>query len=92
MEVRLNLEKHCIKTEIKKVYEKNLSLCLKGKGFKETEELVENLKSVMENNNLVALRGIYKELLGKNNDKIVLVLEDNSRCILINDNIRVDLN
>jgi len=75
MKIPLNLKKHCIKTEIKKIYEKTLSQCLRQHDDKD-EILVQILKEILENNDLIFLRGKYPELSGGDID-ISLVIKNN---------------
>ncbi|MDY0132751.1 MAG: hypothetical protein RBR53_08785 [Desulforegulaceae bacterium] len=79
----LDLSKHCIKTEIKKQYEKKLSLCLKNKADEETEVLVEALKEILETKDLISLRGKHKELSGKSNLKAELFILKDEIYVLI---------
>ena len=85
------MEKHCIKTEFKKKYEKNLSLCLKGKGSKELELELEALKGALEKNDLVSIRGKYSQLRGKTKDIVSFFFDEKEKYLLINKSVRVDL-
>lgn len=85
MKLYLDLSKHCIKTEMKKQYEKKLSLCLKKKADRETEDLVEILKEILETKDLAGLRGKHAELSGKSDVKAELFIDDNEVYVLIDD-------
>ncbi|MGM0417968.1 MAG: hypothetical protein ACQEQS_04530 [Thermodesulfobacteriota bacterium] len=89
--IDLNLKKHCIKTEIKKQYEKAVSQCLKKNSDEELENTVESLKNIMENNDLVALRGKHKELAGNTNAKAELYLDDIQKYIVLNNSEKITL-
>lgn len=90
MELKLSLKKHCIKTEIKKQYEKYLSNCLKGLDIENSEFAVEKLKFLLEKKDLVSLRLEHKELGGKTDDKVSLFLEEKDY-LIINLEKRVDI-
>jgi mRNA-degrading endonuclease YafQ of YafQ-DinJ toxin-antitoxin module len=90
--IELNLKKHCIKTEINKQYEKAVSQCIKKKSDEELENIVESLKNIMENNDLIALRGKYKELAGNTDVKAELYLEDIKKYIVLNNSEKITLN
>jgi len=81
--ISLDLSKHCIKTEIKKQYEKKLSFCLKNKADEETEDMVEILREILETKDLVALRGKYRELSGKSDTKAELFIEKDEIYVLV---------
>jgi hypothetical protein len=89
--IDLDLSKHCIKTEIKKQYEKKLSLCLKNKADEETENLVEILKEILETKDLVALRGEYKELSGKSDVKAELFIGKDEIYVLIDGSKKISV-
>lgn len=90
MKIELDLKNHCIKTEIKKLHEKAVSNCLKGRDTEKSELMVESLKSILEKNNLVKLRGIHKELSGKSDDVVILEISDNKRLIINSEKV-IDL-
>ncbi|PID78053.1 MAG: hypothetical protein CSB21_01950 [Deltaproteobacteria bacterium] len=89
--LELDLSNHCIKTEIKKQYEKNLSLCLKGAGSRKTEALIEILKSILEKNDFGFLRGKYKALAGKTDALVFLHIEKDKKYVSINNENKVNL-
>jgi hypothetical protein len=87
----LDLSKHCIKTEIKKQYEKKLSLCLKNKADKETEAMVEILKEILETKDLTGLRGQHKELSGKSDVKAELFISEDEIYVLVDDDKKIKI-
>ncbi|MCB9481462.1 MAG: hypothetical protein H6680_06550 [Desulfobacteraceae bacterium] len=89
--INLDLSKHCIKTEIKKQYEKKLSLCLKNKADEETEDMVEILREILETKDLAALRGKYRELSGKSDKKAELFIEEDEIYVLIDGSKKISV-
>ena len=74
MEFRFNLNKHCVETESKKIYERLIKRYLdkncSGKEKGDIEERMEVLKFFLENADFQTLRSAYPNLSG-NVDKLV---------------------
>lgn len=65
MNIKLNLKRHCIETEVKRLYNKALSQCLKpGADIKYFEKHIEVLKKLLEECDFSGLRDLYPELRG----------------------------
>ncbi len=74
MEIDLDLSRHCIKTEIKRQYDKFISEYFKTKD-PDLEDKIEFLKEVLENIDLIGLRGRFQELAGNCEGDVQVVLE-----------------
>ncbi|MFW6414950.1 MAG: hypothetical protein ACOCZ2_01420 [Thermodesulfobacteriota bacterium] len=75
MEIQLDLGRHCIKTEIKRQYDRSINEYFKTQN-PELEEKIEFLKDVLENVDLIGLRGKYQELAGNSDADVRIVLHD----------------
>ena len=64
IEIRLNLEDHCIETEIKKQYELRISLALKKGLTKQLEREIEGLRQALEEFDFKYLRSHHRKLAG----------------------------
>jgi len=73
MEIQLDLSKHCIKTEIQRQYDKSISEYFKT-GETYLEDKIEFLKNILENIDLIGLRGRYQDLAGNSDAEVKLVL------------------
>ena len=73
MKIKLNLKKHCIETELKRLYNRNLSQYFKpGCNQKQIEKIIDVIKTVLENSNISNLRSKYPELSGNSEANILL--------------------
>lgn len=91
MDIKLDLNKHCIETEIKRLHNRIISQYFKSNGNKaKLEERLELLQKALEELNFGKLRSTYVELAGHNNDVITLSKEENQLVIRIN-GIKVEL-
>lgn len=75
MEILLDLNKHCIKTEVKRQYNKFISEYFKSQDPK-LEEKIEFLKNVLENVDLIELRAKYPDLSGGSSAEIRIGLRE----------------
>lgn len=65
MEIQLDLSRHCIETELKRLYDLSLSRYFKTKGMsKEMEEKVEQIGHAMETLDFPSLRSRFPDLAG----------------------------
>ncbi|MDY6830487.1 MAG: hypothetical protein SWC96_01355 [Thermodesulfobacteriota bacterium] len=75
IKIPLDLSKHCIQTETKRVYNRLLSTCLKPGTGPDTlaEQKLELLQQALETWDFAALRAAYPELAGGREAAVVLV-------------------
>lgn len=87
MKKQLDLGKHCVETEIRKLYNRKLSECLKKKDInRNDEEEIEALRCALECFDFSALRTCFSELAGGSRNSVFLVkAADGSVMIEIND-------
>ncbi|MFO8047829.1 MAG: hypothetical protein R6U29_02250 [Desulfosudaceae bacterium] len=79
----LNLSQHCIQTEIKSIYKRLLSDCLKSSAIDvETETKIELLVHALETFDFAGLRAEYPELAGGTEAEVALIREDNGRILI----------
>lgn len=97
MELQLNLKKHCIATECKKIYNKSVSQYLKkiqGKSDldeKSIENTIELLKTALEKLDFPGLRSKYSELAGKSDSIVILGINSNHELFIAIDNQNIEL-
>lgn len=87
MDIPLDLSKHCIHTEIKRLYSKTIGTCFrKSAGMDEVEDRIETLREALENFDFGALRTKYRELAGGNPASRISLARDQAGriCIRIN--------
>jgi len=76
MEISLDLSKHCIQTEIKKLYSKTVGICIrKGVDINEMEDRIEILRESLECLDFGILRSKYRELCGGDPAILVFLLK-----------------
>ena len=87
IEITLDLSRHCVQTEIKRIYNRLLAACLKSPdGDELIEKRLELLKQALEVWDFPALRAGYRELAGGQENAVALVADDAGRMtIRIND-------
>ncbi len=90
--VKLDLSKHCIETEIRRLYNRRLSDYIKlkrGDGQLETD--IEMLKAALESLDFPKLRSGYRELAGhKGNSAIELAVKGDGRVAIIIDGAEIE--
>jgi len=85
MHIKLDLSKHCIETEIKKLHDQSIFQYFKSNESREKlEEGLDILQMALEKLNCGKLRSTYAELAGHNNDDIRLSKEKDELVIRIN--------
>ncbi len=86
MNIKLNLKKHCVETELKRLYNRSLSQYFKpGSNQKQIEKILDVIKTVLENSNISNLRSKYPELSGNSAADILLSTDRQDQLgILIN--------
>ena len=91
MNIKLNLNKHCIETEVKRLHNRAVSQYFKSnQDRKRIEECIELLHKALKELNWSELRSSHTELAGHNNDCVILSKEKNHLVICIN-GIKIDL-
>ena len=85
--IRLDLSKHCIETEIKKVYNQSVFRYFKaGSDKNQLENQIDILKKAMEQVDFAGLRRVYPELEGHNHSEVFLSKDAENRMVItIND-------
>ena len=86
MIISLDLSKHCIETELKKIYNQSISEYFKKNScHKNLDRQIENLKTVLTTLDFGRLRKEFPALAGHHDDEVILLFdsEDNA-AILIN--------
>jgi hypothetical protein len=85
MDIRLDLSRHCIETEIKKQYNKAVAAYFKG-GMEEKrrqEPTIEVMSRALENLNFSHLRTQYPPLAGGTDRDVILTCEKEDLMITI---------
>ncbi len=70
--IRLNLKRHCVETEIRRVYNRTLSACLKNKDDSELEDRLEILQKALQELDFSYLRTANTDLAGGSSAEISL--------------------
>ena len=86
MKIPLDLSKHCIETELKKIYNQSISQYFKkSSSNKNLERQIENLKTVLMTLDFGRLRKDFPVLAGHHDDEVILSFDsENNASILIN--------
>ena len=93
MKIKLDLNRHCIETEIKKMHDMAISQYFKRDkkhGFKTKQEKqtlenrIELLEQALKTFDFGFLRSNFVTLAGNNNDDVILSRENNQPVICIN--------
>jgi hypothetical protein len=72
IKIKLDLQDHCIETEIKKVYNHRVSVSLKQGLTDELEREIEGLKAALETFDFGKLRSHHRQLAGGANQWAIL--------------------
>ena len=91
MNIKLNLKKHCVETELKRLYNQSLSQYFKpGSNQKQIEKIIDAIKSVLENSNISKLRSKYPELSGNSEADIVMTADRPDQVVIIINGLEID--
>ena len=92
MEIRLDLSRHCIETELKRQYNRTVSAYFKSGPVEKRrmEPVIETLRSALVHLDFARLRARYRALCGGTRCKIVLS-RDSSILFLSIDDQRIEL-
>jgi len=89
--VELNLRKHCVETELKRLYNRGLSEYFKpGSNQEQLEKIIDVLKTVLENSNFSNLRITYPELAGKSEANIALTADRQDHVVILINGIKIN--
>lgn len=77
IKIKLDLQEHCIETEIKKIYNHRVSVSLKQGLTDELEREIEGLKTALETFDFGKLRSHYRQLAGGANQWAILKISRN---------------
>jgi len=77
IKIKLDLQAHCIKTEIKKLYNHRVSVSLKQGLTDELEREIEGLKTALETFDFGKLRSHHRQLAGGANQWAILKIGPN---------------
>ncbi|MFP4444783.1 MAG: hypothetical protein ACLFPD_00875 [Desulfosudaceae bacterium] len=87
--IDLDLSRHCIQTETRRIYNRLVSECLQSAEIDgDMEEKVDFLVHVLETFDFAQLRSAYPELAGGGGAEVALIREDSGRlAIQIDDRV-----
>ncbi len=92
MNIKLNLRKHCIETEIKKIYNRSVSQYFKsGTDKAQLEKQIDLLKTFLEKSDFSYLRSTYPELAGHSDADVTLKTDGQDRIIILLDDKKIDI-
>jgi len=92
MQIDLNLEKHCIETEIKRRHDRCISRYFKRDGdLSRIEGELELLEEAMRTLDFGTLRSRYADLAGQSEASITLTRDDRALLVILIDGMPVDL-
>jgi hypothetical protein len=91
MKIKLNLKKHCVETELKRLYNRILSQYFKpGSNQKQNEKIIDVIKTVLENSNISNLRSKYPELSGNSEADIVLTTDRQDQVVILINGLEIN--
>jgi hypothetical protein len=85
VKIVLDLSGHCIETELRSLYNRALSDCLKGVGDTHAEQIVEMTRYALERLDFGRLRSLYPPLAGRSRCRVILFVKDQGIGISIDD-------
>ena len=87
IKISIDLSRHCIQTETKRVYERLVMDCFTFDDLdKATETKLGLLKQALETFDFKKLRAGYPELAGGSDQKVTLAADDGGRIVIMIDN------
>ena len=91
MKIKLNLKKHCVETELKRLYNRSLSQYFKpGCNQKQNEKIIDVIKTVLENSNISNLRSKHPELSGNSEADIVLITDRKDQVVILINGLEIN--
>lgn len=92
MRLNLNLDNHCVETEIRRIYNARVGECLKNGRFSVDDgQIIEVLKTVLETMDFPRLRSACRELAGGSGRDTMLVLGGDRRLWIEVNNKRISM-
>jgi hypothetical protein len=89
--IELDLRRHCIQTETKKLYNQCIAQYFNsGLDKKQLEARIKILKTIMERCDFPRLRSRYPELAGNREDEVALALDEQDRIVILINGKEVD--
>jgi len=83
MKIKLNLSRHCIETETKRLYNQSVLKYFKADDKDNIEEQIEILQNALQTLDFGKLRSTYPELTGHCDDHVELTINDNNQIIIL---------
>jgi len=83
MKIKLNLSRHCVETEIKRLYNQSVLKYFKADDQDHIEKQIEILQHALQTLDFGTLRNNYPELAGHSNDHIELSIDDYNQIIIL---------
>ena len=91
MKIKLNLKNHCVETELKRLYNRNLSQYFKpGSNQKQIEKIIDVIKTILENSNISNLRSKYPELSGISDADILLTTDRQDQVVILINGLEIN--
>lgn len=92
MKIKLNLSRHCVETELKRLYNRSVANYFKGgKDRQPLEKQIEILKSILERSDFPRLRRICPELSGHCDADVVLIVQPQEKIVIRVNDKAIDL-
>jgi hypothetical protein len=92
LKINLNLRKHCIETEIRRLYNRSVSEYFKsGRDKERLEKKIDALKTLLEKSDFNRLRSSCSELAGHSDAETVLLIEDDRCALVLSNGEKIDL-
>ena len=83
MKIKLNLTRHCIETETKRLYNQSVLKYFKADDKDQIEKHIEILQHALQTLDFGKLRSTYPELAGHCDDHVELSINDNNQIIIL---------
>ena len=83
MKIKLNLSRHCIETEIKRLYNQSVLKYFKADDKDRIEKQIEILQHALQTLDFGKLRSTYPELAGHRDDHVELSFNNQNQIIIL---------
>ncbi len=83
MKIKLNLSRHCIETETKRLYNQSVLKYFKADDKDHIEKQIEILQHALQTLDFGKLRSTYPKLAGRCDDHVELSINDNNQIIIL---------
>ncbi|ACN15433.1 hypothetical protein HRM2_23380 [Desulforapulum autotrophicum HRM2] len=92
MRIKLNLDNHCVETEIRKLYNAKVKSCLRGQTITDHDaDVIELLKALLETVDFPGLRSALKAVSGEKTYPAVLVVDRTNKPWIEIKNQRIEM-